>query len=274
MARAAAIGRCATAASSEFVNMAGQATHGPAVRHRRTGRTWRSIRGWTQTVDRSTQRPMTCPRARLIVWDEEMSALRKWFGSSWIARGVDGEDRAPLEAIAWRCTAVVLLAACIAATVATHPRPGVDGRHAVILAAFVAMVAAAIVAHPERRDVPQRQVVLALVGVIVAAGVLGGEQPHGIWIVGPYFAVIVGALKLDRRRSWLLLAIAVIPFLAGYLAKGQIVGALGFLSGILPWFFAMRLLRYVSDQRDELRASREAEAKAAAAAERGRLSRE
>ncbi|HET6868135.1 MAG TPA: histidine kinase dimerization/phosphoacceptor domain-containing protein, partial [Solirubrobacteraceae bacterium] len=203
-----------------------------------------------------------------------MSALRKWFGSSWITRGVDGEDRAPLEAIAWRCTAVVLLAACIAATVATHPRPGVEGRHAVILAAFVGMVAAAIAAHPERRDVPRRQVFLALVGVIVAAGVLGGEQPHGIWIVGPYFAVIVGALKLDRRRAWLLLAIAVIPFLAGYLAKGQIVGALGFLSGILPWFFAMRLLRYVSDQRDELRASREAEAKAAAAAERGRLSRE
>ncbi|HET6865597.1 MAG TPA: histidine kinase, partial [Solirubrobacteraceae bacterium] len=39
-------------------------------------------------------------------------------------------------------------------------------------------------------------------------------------------------------------------------------------------FFAMRLLHYVSDQRNELEASREAEARAAAAAERGRLSRE
>jgi signal transduction histidine kinase len=86
--------------------------------------------------------------------------------------------------------------------------------------------------------------------------------------------VIVGALKLDRRTSWLLLAAAVIPFFAGYLAKGQLAGGLGFLSGIIPWFFAMRLLRYVSDQRDELKASREAEARAAAAAERGRLSRE
>ncbi|HKO26999.1 MAG TPA: histidine kinase [Solirubrobacteraceae bacterium] len=201
--------------------------------------------------------------------------MARWFRRSWITRGFDGDDSAPLEAVAWRCSAVILLAACIAATVATHPRPGLDGgRHAVILAAFVGMVAAAITAHPERRDVPRRQVVLALLGVIVTAGVLGGEQPHGIWIVGPYYAVIVGALKLDRRSSWLLLAVAVTPFLAGYLAKGQIVGALGFLSGILPWFFAMRLLRYLSDQRDELKASREAEARAAAAAERGRLSRE
>jgi signal transduction histidine kinase len=143
-----------------------------------------------------------------------------------------------------------------------------------VLAAFVGLVAAAIAAHPERTDVPRRQVVLALLGVIVAAGVLGSAQPNGIWVIGPYFAVIVGALKLDRRTAWLLLAAAVIPFLSGYLYKGQVGGALTFLSGILPWFFAMRLLRYVSDQRNELQASREAEARAAAAAERGRLSRE
>jgi signal transduction histidine kinase len=203
-----------------------------------------------------------------------MGALARWFRSSWITRGVNGDDSAPLEAIAWRCFAVILLAACIAVTFSTHPYPRFHGRDAVVLVSFVALVAAAIAAHPERTDVPRRQVTLALVGVIVASGVLGSAQPHGIWVVGPYFAVIVGALKLDGRRSWLLLALATIPFAAGYFAKGQVGGGLGFLSGIIPWFFAMRLLHYVSDQRNALQASREAEAKAAAAAERGRLSRE
>jgi signal transduction histidine kinase len=203
-----------------------------------------------------------------------MSALAKWFRHSWITRGFDGEGTAPLEAIAWRCFGVVLLVACIVATFATHPRPGLQGRHAVVLAGFVALVAAAVAAHPERADVPRRQVVLSLCGVIVAAGVLGAVQPQGVWVVGPYYVAIVAALKLDRRTAWLMLAVTLTPFLAGYLSKGQTVGALGFLSGIVPWFFAMRLLHYVSDQRNELQASREAEAKAAAAAERGRLSRE
>ena len=203
-----------------------------------------------------------------------MGALARWFRRSWITRGYDGEGTAPLEAVAWRCFGVALLAACIAATFATHPRPGLEGRRAVVLAAFVGLVAAAIAAHPERSNVPRRQIVLALIGVIIGAGVLGGEQPHGVWIIGPYYVAIVAALKLDRRTAWLMLAATLTPFLAGYLIKGQVIGALGFLSGIVPWFFAMRLLRYVSDQRDELEASREAEARAAAAAERGRLSRE
>jgi signal transduction histidine kinase len=205
---------------------------------------------------------------------DDMGALTRWVRSSWITRGEDGDGTAPLEAIAWRCFGVVLLGAAIAATAATHPRPGLHGRDALVLAAFVGTVAAAIAAHPERQNVPRRQVVLALLGVIVGSGVLGAAQPHGIWVIGPYYVAIVGALKLDRRTAWLMLAAALTPFLAGYLVKDQVVGALTFLSGIVPWFFAMRLLRYMADQRDELKASREAEAKAAAAAERGRLSRE
>jgi signal transduction histidine kinase len=203
-----------------------------------------------------------------------MAAFRTWFRRSWFTRGWDGEGTAPLEAVAWRCSAIVLLAAAVIATFATHPHPGLHGRAAVILAAFIGLVAAAIAAHPERPNVPRRQVVLALVGVIIAAGVLGGEQPHGIWIIGPYYVAIIAALKLDRRTAWLMLGATLTPFVLGYVIKGQTVGALGFLSGIVPWFFAMRLLHYVSDQRDELTASREAEAKAAAAAERGRMSRE
>jgi signal transduction histidine kinase len=203
-----------------------------------------------------------------------MGGLGTWWRRSWITRGDDGDGTAPLEAVAWRVFGVVLLVASVVATFATHPRPGLHGRDAIVLAAFLWTVAAAIAAHPQRQNVSRRQVVLALLGVIIGSGVLGGEQPHGVWIIGPYYVAIVGALKLDRRTAWLMLGAALTPFLTGYLVKGQVVGALSFLSGIVPWFFAMRLLRYMADQRNALQASREAEARAAAAAERGRLSRE
>jgi signal transduction histidine kinase len=203
-----------------------------------------------------------------------MRPLVRWFRQSWITRGWEGDGTAPLEAVAWRGFGVVLLAACIAVTLVTHPHPGLHGRDAVVLASFVALVIFALAAHPARSDVPTRQVVLALVGVVVAAAVLGSAQPHGIWVVGPYYVVIVGALKLDRRTAWLLFTGTVGLFVAGYLHKGQAAGAATFVSGILPWFLAMRLLRYVSGQRDELIASRAAEGRAAAAAERGRLARE
>ena len=203
-----------------------------------------------------------------------MRAVGRWFTSSWITRGADGDGTAPLEAVVWRVFALLLLAVCIAVTVTTHPYPRPHGRDAVVLASFLGLLAAAAVAFPGRTNISNRQLVLALIGVIVAAGVLGSAQPHGIWIVGPYYVAIVAALKLDRRTAWLMLAATLVPFVAGYLVKGQAGGALGFVFGIVPWFLAMRLFHYVSDQRDALQASRAAEARAAAAAERGRLSRE
>jgi signal transduction histidine kinase len=203
-----------------------------------------------------------------------IAAVLRWFRRSWITRGFDGEDAAPLEAVAWRIFGIALLAACIAVTFTTHPYPRLHGRDAVVLGSFVALVVFAIAAHPARDNVPRRQMILALFGVIVASGVLGSAQPHGVWVVGPYYVVVVAALKLDRRTAWLVFVCAVTPFVAGYLSKGQAPGAATFLSGIVPWFLAMRLLRYVSGQRDALQASRAAEARAAAAAERGRLARE
>ncbi len=203
-----------------------------------------------------------------------MRASLRWFRRSWITRGLDGDGTAPLEAVAWRIFGVAVLAAFIAVTFATHPYPRPHGRDAIVLASLVGIVVFAIAAYPQRVDVPKRQRVLALIGVIVAAGVLGSAQPHGVWVVGPYYVVIIAALTLDRRTAWLLFGAAVVPFLAGYLSKGQVAGAGTFVSGIVPWFFAMRLLSYARAQRDALQASREAEARAAATAERGRMARE
>ena len=203
-----------------------------------------------------------------------MRAFVNWFRQSWVAYGYEGEGTAPVEAIAWRLFGVLILAAFIVITSVTHPRPGLHGRDIGVLASFVAFVASTIAAHPERRELPTRRRILALIGVIVAAGCLGAFQPHGVWVLGPYYVAIVAALSLDRRAAWLIFLAAIAPFLAGYLSKGQVAHAGTFLSGILPWFFAMRLLHYVAEQRDELKASRASEAEAAAAAERGRLARE
>ena len=203
-----------------------------------------------------------------------MRRLVSWFRRSWLSYGYDGEGTAPLEAIAWRLFGVVILAAFVAITFVTHPRPGLHGRDLAVLVSFVAFVGFAIAAHPERRSMPARRRIAALIGVVVASGFLGGFQPHGVWVLGPYYVAIVAALNLDRRSAWLLFLFAIAPFLAGYFSQDQFANAGTFLSGILPWFLAMRLLHYVAEQRDELKASRASEAQAAAAAERGRLARE
>jgi signal transduction histidine kinase len=205
-----------------------------------------------------------------------MGAVVRWLRDSWITRGVDESGTAPWEAVAWRCFGAIVLAVCTAVTFTTHPYPGLHGRDALVLASFLGLVVCAVAALPRSREVPTtRRVVLALIGVIIAAGVLGAAQPHGItWLVGPYYAVIIAALRLDGRTSLLILLAASVPFVLGYLVKDKAGGALGFVFGIVPWFLAMRLLHRVSDQRDALQASRSAEARAAAAAERGRLARE
>ena len=203
-----------------------------------------------------------------------VNSFVNWFRRSWFAYGYEGEGTAPLEAIAWRLFGVVVLVAFVAITFATKPHPGLTGRGLPILASFIFTVACAIAAHPERRNMPERNRILALLGVIVGAGALGGLQPHGVWVLGPYYVAIVAALNLNRRAAWLVFLAAILPFLTGYTVKGQFANGGTFLSGILPWFFAMRLLHYVAEQRDELKASRAAEAEAATAAERGRLARE
>lgn len=202
------------------------------------------------------------------------NAFVNWFRRSWFTWGYDGEGTAPLEAVAWRLFGVVVLVAFVAITFALHPHPGLEGRGAGVLASLVICVVCGIAAHPERKALPTRHRVLALLGVIVGAGALGALQPNGVWPLGPYYVVIVAALNFDRRTAWLVFLAAIAPFLTGYIVKGQFANGGTFLSGILPWFFAMRLLHYVSEQRDELKASRAAEAQAAAAAERGRLARE
>jgi signal transduction histidine kinase len=99
-------------------------------------------------------------------------------------------------------------------------------------------------------------------------------QPHGAWQAGAVFVGIVAALRLDRRTGALTLACSLALLVAVLAIGGRGSEAPSVLFTVVPWFLVMRLMREIADQRNELRSSREAQARAAVAAERGRFARE
>jgi signal transduction histidine kinase len=199
-----------------------------------------------------------------------MFRLARWFTQS----GFDPDQRAPAEAIILRSLGVVYLALFIVATVAAKPHPGASGKGPVILAAMVVLVACAVgcMSATLRTQAPRR--IALLLGVTAASATLGALQPKGIWQAGPYFVVIVAAASLDRIPAMLTAAVSVITVVvvAGAYHHGN--AAISLALSVPPWYFVMRLIRAMRFQHEELKASRAAEARAAAEAERGRLARE
>jgi signal transduction histidine kinase len=200
-----------------------------------------------------------------------MMAIYGWFTRRWL--GI-GEAHAPLEAIVLRLLGLGYLVVFIVDTFTTRPEPGLHGRPAVVLVALVVFVGSAIAAQPQSPHLPQWRRVTTLLVVTASSAVLAVVQPDGIWPAGPYFVGIMAALRLDRRAGVLTLASSVAVLLVVATAEGKGSTATSVLIGSVPWFLVMRLIRGIRDQRDELAASLAAEARAAAAAERGRLSRE
>ncbi len=188
-----------------------------------------------------------------------------WFGR----RG----PRPPIEAKLIRGIGVVWLALVVAGIVFTRPRVGLHGEHAAILAALVVLIASVLWVKPWG-VAPAWRRVAALVGLTAAAAVLAALQPNGTWQNGPLLVAIIGALWLDRLAGAAMLAFSVVV-LATVLVADHHAGQLGaVVFTAVPWFIVMRLMREIAVQRNELRASREAEAEAAAVAERARLARE
>jgi signal transduction histidine kinase len=120
---------------------------------------------------------------------------------------------------------------------------------------------------------PWRRIATLLI-VTAATSALAAVQPNGIWPAGPYFVGIMAALRLERRAAVAMLTFSVGVLLIVSAIAGRGSAAPAVLVGAVPWFLVMRMLRVMRGQRDELAASRAAEARAAAAAERGRLARE
>jgi signal transduction histidine kinase len=200
-----------------------------------------------------------------------MAAIYKWF----TRRGFGpSEARAPIEAVALRLLGTAYLVLFIIDTFTTSPGPGLHGRSTVVLVAMIVFVAAAVATQPQRSGISDWQRIAALLTVTAATAVLAAVQPNGIWAAGPYFVGIMAALRLERRAGALTLACSIVVLLAVSAIAGHGAGVPSLLLGAVPWFLIMRLIRTLRDQRDALATSRAAEARTAAAAERGRLARE
>jgi signal transduction histidine kinase len=185
-----------------------------------------------------------------------------------------GDGRAPLEAVVLRFFLAIDLVAFLAGTFSAKPHPGLAGRGLVIVLVTIALLAAALAARPANADTPVWRRIAALFAVTAATAVLATLQPHGAWQAGPVFVGIVAALRLERRTGALTLASSLALLVVVLVIDGHGSEARSVLFTAVPWFLVMRLMREIADQRNALRASREAEARAAVAAERGRFARE
>jgi len=201
-----------------------------------------------------------------------MLAIRRWLCKRGTAEA--GFDDVPLEVLILRFAGLVYLGFFALITFTTRPAPALHGRGAAVLAALIVFVAGALAAQPRLERAGDRWRVGALLAITAASAVLAVVQPKGIWPAGPYFVGIMAALRLERRTAFALLAFNVTLLLAIGSAEGDPGGALSTAIGAVPWFLIMRVTRRMREQRDQLAASRAAEARAAAAAERGRIARE
>jgi signal transduction histidine kinase len=196
--------------------------------------------------------------------------IRSFTHSRWGPPGA----QAPVEAIILRSFGVAWLAIVIAGTFTTRPHPAFHGRGAVILGATLVLLIAALSTQPQSREVVTWKRMATLATVVAAAAVLAIEQRNGVWQSGPIFASIMAAIFFNRRTGVLFVAATLTVFVVVLGAQGRPGQILGTVMSVVPWYLVMRLIRAFVDQRDELEASREAEARAAASAERGRLARE
>ena len=201
-----------------------------------------------------------------------LKALPRWFTRSHF--GPDRDARAPIEVLILRSLGLVYLGLFILTTVTTKPYPALHGRGLAVLVAAIVLVIAAVAAVRARGDFPERGEVALLLMVTAASAVLAYLQPKGIWQAGPYFVGIVAAMRLERGSGVVVLVVSLAVTGGVAAAAGHGGAALSVLLGAVPWFFVMRMMRRLRDQARALEASQAAEARAAAAAERGRLARE
>jgi signal transduction histidine kinase len=178
-----------------------------------------------------------------------------------------------VEAVFLRCIGLAYLVVFIAASATTHPQPGLQGRGLVVLVAIAVFVAAVVVSQP-RSDISTGRRIALLMIVTIASAVLAVVQPKGIWAAGPYVIGVVAAMRLERRDALLVLGSSIVLLVVVSTIAGHGAATISVLFAVVPWFLVMRLMRETRDQHTALLASQAAEARAATAAERGRLARE
>jgi signal transduction histidine kinase len=200
------------------------------------------------------------------------AGIRRWFtrGGVWET----GEKCVSPEVVFLRLLGVGYITLMIVATMVTRPHPSLQGQRGVaVLIALCVMTVALVVASPRARTDVRRQMA-GMVALIVVAAALAVAQPSGLWEALPIYVAIVAAMRLERKvAAWGLgLTLLVLGIVSGL---GNHWGAFLSMSlSAVPWFLVMRQMRRLHDQKVELEVSQAAEARAAAAAERGRLARE
>jgi signal transduction histidine kinase len=196
---------------------------------------------------------------------------------------IAGDDRClPAEVVPLRVIGLAFLLAFAITSWEQHPRPALHGRGLLVLIGFLLLVASIFFARPSRvrlfdaksDPVEVRRTLVGLAGVIAGTIVLALEQPDGMWEAGPYLVAIMAATRLDRRPGALIMLASIGPLTIGALIKGSYGTALSISIGVLPWYLVMRLMRSLRERHEQLLASRAAEARNAASAERGRIARE
>ncbi len=201
-----------------------------------------------------------------------LRAFVTWFTRNGLSDAPDA--RAPAEAIFLRLLGLTYLVLFILASATTRPQPALEGRGLGVLVAIVVLVAAVVIAQPRRRRTSERERVAGLLLVTAASALLAALQPRGLWQAGPYFVGVMAALRLERATALVTLAVSLAAVCGVAVAEHRGADALSVGLGALPWFFVVRLMRHTREQQVALEASRAAEARAAAVAERGRLARE
>lgn len=201
------------------------------------------------------------------------AGIRRWF----TYRGVwgTGEDYVVSPEIVFlRGVGVTCITVLIIASAATRPHPSLHGlRGIAILVALCVLTVAFIVGNPRSEAGTVRRLV-ALGTIVAAAALLAALQPNGLWEGIPIYVAVVAAMRLERdAAAWVLgLTLVVLGIVCGL--SNHWGAFLSMTLTAVPWFLVMRQMRRLHDQKVELEASRAAEARAAAAAERGRLARE
>ena len=221
---------------------------------------------------------MTAERARPIVSQAMADPLKPI--SSWYTRNTvwwvsADNERAPREVIGMRVVGSVFLVLIVAGVLKTSPQPALHGEGLLVTIGFAAIVAGVVLSNPTSREISRRRRIAALLLVAAGGMVLEVAQPNGAWGAAPYFVAIIAAMRLDDRDGVLVLVVTLVPTaVVAIVAHGQWGAIWTVAGGALPWYFVLRLVRKLHQRQCELEASREAEARAAASAERGRMARE
>ena len=158
-------------------------------------------------------------------------------------------------------------------TFTTEPRPSLHGEGLGVLLGLIGFLAGVVLTNP-RTHVREPRRTGGLLVVIASAAVLQGFQPDGIWQASPYFVAIVSAIRFDWKQAVAVYGLSLATLTVVAAATGQWDDAWSAIIGSIPWFLVLRLMRRMREYGEALEASQEAEARAAADAERGRVARE